>query len=197
MPTTLTVPPILQDEFETVQAVWATEADTRALDSLILAWAKYEKQARRLLTFLVLQAVGLDPAERTSARNAIRDNRTLMAGPCLKGIAQFAGISVAEFVGARYAELFPIIDTIRQHRNKLLHGQLTGEKLTTEDLEAHVHTVLAWMFALAEAGLQRFGSSGLERDTEALGCTQPVLFQNRPFASLAAFPGWLRSLSNP
>ena len=51
----LTIPPALQQEFATIEALWHSAAETRRVDSLLLSWVKYEKQLRRLFCFLVYQ----------------------------------------------------------------------------------------------------------------------------------------------
>jgi hypothetical protein len=51
----LVIPPALKQEFATIDALWASGAETRRVDSLLLSWIKYEKQLRRLFCFLVYQ----------------------------------------------------------------------------------------------------------------------------------------------
>lgn len=58
----LVIPERLTQEFATVHAVWQSEAATRGVDALLLSWIrlllswiKYEKQLRRLFSFLVFQ----------------------------------------------------------------------------------------------------------------------------------------------
>jgi len=70
--TALAIPAALKDEFATVEAIWGlTHASTRGLDALILTWVKYEKQTRRLFSFLVLQHFGEDSVAQAAVKRAI------------------------------------------------------------------------------------------------------------------------------
>ena len=48
----LIIPGKLKEEFATVEALWNTTAETKRVDCLVLSWVKYEKQLRRLFSFL-------------------------------------------------------------------------------------------------------------------------------------------------
>lgn len=190
------MPELLKEEFRTVQAVWRTSANTRMLDTFILTWVKYEKQARRLLTSLVFQVIGEDATELTAARRAIERNRYLYPPSCLRGVAQFADTTLDALIGEQHAPLEQRITRIqRRYRNKLLHGQLTGEQLNETQLHEHTLDVIAWMSALAEIGMAHFGCHGFERGSERFACRQDLRMANRPFSNAAEFEHWLTQLT--
>ena len=58
----LEIPPRLKKEFETLDRLWDCKAETRRVDALILSWVRFEKQLRRLFSFLVFQHPGFDGA---------------------------------------------------------------------------------------------------------------------------------------
>ena len=73
----LELPPSLQDEFATIAALWQCEGTTRRVDALLLAWIKYEKQLRRLFSFLVYQHPPLNQTTVESIVSALVANNRL------------------------------------------------------------------------------------------------------------------------
>lgn len=195
--TALIIPAALKDEFVTVEAIWELSASTRGLDALILTWVKYEKQTRKLFGYLVQQHFGPDTAAQAAVRATILANRQLNPKSHLAGIVSMAGNTEMDLIGAAHAQLAPEIERIHRLRNKLLHGQLTGQKLDAVRLEADVLYVIAWMSALADAGTREFGYNGLERNTKRLAALRPARIARYPFTSVADFETWLTNLTAP
>lgn len=194
--TALAIPDALKDEFTTVQAIWRlTHASTRGLDALILTWVKYEKQTRRLFSFLVQQHFGGDSAAQSAVQVAILANRKLNPKSHLDGIVRMAGSTESELIGPSHARLSPEIERIHQNRNKILHGQLTGKRLDVTRLEADVVHVMTWMAALAATGTREFGYDGLERNTARLARTRSARINPYPFTTAADFQTWLTALT--
>jgi hypothetical protein len=196
--TALAIPGTLKDEFATVEAIWGlTHASTRGVDALILTWVKYEKQTRRLFSFLVQQHFGQDSAAQAAVQAAILANRKLNPKSHLEGIVRMAGGTEADLIGPSHAQLSPEIERIHGNRNKILHGQLTGHKLDAARLEADVVHVIAWMAALAATGTREFGYDGLERNTARLARIRPRCINPYPFTTAADFDTWLSALTTP
>lgn len=107
------IPPALQAEFATVQALWAVPANTRAVDALILTWVKYEKQARRLFSFLIFQHPEFHGAAKDALLAAILRAERLYPHKLLWGIEAMAGRSMADLMGAPHAELSPHVRRIQ------------------------------------------------------------------------------------
>ena len=61
----LVIPEALKVEFATVETLWNSDVETRRVDALALSWIKYEKQLRRLFSFLA----SLSSSIRRSRRN--------------------------------------------------------------------------------------------------------------------------------
>jgi hypothetical protein len=73
----LVVPEALRDEFATVTALWESHAVTRRVDALALSWIKYEKQLRRLFSFLVFRYPKVTEEELDTVIAAFAENRDL------------------------------------------------------------------------------------------------------------------------
>ena len=106
-----------------------------------------------------------------------------------------AGGTEAELIGPSHAQLSPEMERIHRNRNKILHGQLTGQKLDVARLEADVEHVIEWMAALAATGMREFGYDGLERNTARLARIRPRRIFPYPFTTAADFETWLTELT--
>lgn len=69
-------------------------------------------------------------------------------------------------VGPDYEKSLNEIDRIKRHRNKILHGQLTKEELTSTQLSDEVETMRRWISLLAEKLWDEFGYDGLSNACE-------------------------------
>src|SRR5438105_5557197 len=73
----LTIPEALKTEFASVEAIWDTSGETRRVDALVLSWVKYEKQLRRLFSFLVFHHPKITASTLDAVMPAFRKNRNL------------------------------------------------------------------------------------------------------------------------
>lgn len=194
---TLIIPPTLATEFATVQALWQLEAKTRRVDAFILTWVKFEKQARRLFSFLILQNQAFDEPAREAVMAAIGADRNLDPRVMLAGIESLAGRTMEQLMGPAHARLRPALRRIQGYRNKIFHGQLTGQRLGSARLEADVAQMIEWIAALADVGAQEFGYDGLERNTGRLARLRPPQNIHHPFQTPAEFNTWLERIAAP
>jgi hypothetical protein len=192
---TFAIPAALKTEFATVEALWALPAETRNVDALILTWVKYEKQTRRLFSFLVLQNPDFDDAARQAVTAAIVGNDRLYPHHFLWGIEVLAGRTVHDLMGALHAELSSHVHRIQNYRNKIFHGQLTGQSLNGVQLKADTERLIAWIEALAVAGTRTFGYDGLERNTKQVADLRKPQNVRYPFRTTAEFEAWLTRLA--
>jgi hypothetical protein len=145
----LSIPPALKTEFATVEAVWSSEAETRRVDALVLSWVKYEKQLRRLLTFFVYQHNAITRTTLGNVISAFADNRNINPETCISGIKALGVSPLPMFMGPSYTNLWPEIVRIKKYRNKIMHGQATGQNIQSYRLEKDVQHIVAWVSALA------------------------------------------------
>ena len=161
----LNIPAKLETEFSTVKALWESSAQTRRTDALVLAWAKHEKQLRRMFCFLVFQHPRISESVIDGVISVLADNRQLNPDIFIRGIEELGVPSVAAILGDNHVRLWPEMQKIKKIRNKLAHGQVTGCNIQSVQLERHVRTVVEWISCLADAGDTNFGYDGLQRNT--------------------------------
>jgi hypothetical protein len=126
----LMLPPALKVEFATLEAIWNSTGQTKRVDALVLAWVKYEKQLRRLVCFLVFQHPKIDADDINQIIATMAQQRNLYPETFIKGIGELGLTTVPQLLGAQYDALWSQISRIKNCRNKLVHGQITGKKLT-------------------------------------------------------------------
>jgi hypothetical protein len=193
----LLLPETLHKEFETVQAVIRSDGSSKRVDALLLTWVKYEKQLRRLFCFLVFQHASVDKENLEDMVEAISGNNRLYPETFQKGINQLNNGNVADLVGDRYSKLSAELTRIRAYRNKLMHGQITGQRISSRTLERDVHILVDWIAALAAGASQRFGYDGISRNTyRAAKESSKIAISSYPFTNSDEFKIWLTTLTH-
>jgi hypothetical protein len=192
----LAIPQALSAEFATVQAVWGCGGATRRVDALLLSWAKYEKQLRRLFCFLVFQHPKITEKTVDDMVAVLADNNRLYADTFERAIETLKVAPLAELVGDSYETLKGEMRRIKSYRNKLMHGQITGKKITALEIERDVHFLIQWISTLANGAQVKFGYDGIGRNTyRAAKANGEVAVEEFPFQSAAEFKEWLRALA--
>ena len=103
--------------------------------------------------------------------------------------------SVPELVGPQYAQLATEVTRIKRYRNKLMHGQATGQSIQSVQLERDVKHLIAWIEALAVGTDAEFGYNGLRRNTFREAKAGPsIAVAKFPFTTNADFATWLRGI---
>jgi hypothetical protein len=191
----LDIPAPLRQEFATVEALWQSMADTRRVDSLILCWVKYEKQLRRLFSFLVYQHPNVTEANITAVVDAFAKHGQLYPDTFIGAIKALGVTPVPALVGERHAELAAELARIKKYRNKLIHGQVTGQSIQSGQLERDVKYVVQWVAALAAGAGAAFGYDGLKRNTyRSAKASVNIAVSAFPFKNAAEFKAWLNGL---
>lgn len=104
--------------------------------------------------------------------------------------------SVPKLLGSHYAELSGHIGRIQKYRNKLVHGQVTGQSIKSRQLERDVLWIMAWVSCLATEAEKEFGYDGLKRKTyRSAKATSKIAVAEFPFDSPVEFKTWLSSLT--
>ncbi len=192
---TLVIPSPLKQEFATVEALWQSTASTRGVDSLVLSWIKYEKQLRRIFCFLVFQHPDITSDTITSAVTDLSQHNRIYAETFIRGIAALGVPPIPVLVGADHAKLDIQLKRIKKYRNKIVHGQVTGQNITSRQLEQDVQHIVRWVTALARGADLSFGYDGLRRNTFlAAKANKRIAVANFPFSSPVSFGKWLRTL---
>jgi hypothetical protein len=151
-------------EFETVDLLANSSAETRGVDAFSLSLIKAERQLRRLFTFGAYQFPCFGAADIPQLREALGSERVYFEG-FERGFNNLFPRTVEHLVGRDYARLRSRIDEAIDYRNKIFHGQLTPQRLTRGELLAFVTDIRMWCEALATAAGIEFGYDGFGRDS--------------------------------
>lgn len=84
--TAIKLPVVCKQEFATVELLLRSNTKTRTVDALILSLAKYEKQLRKLLCFLLFQNPAVTNASFHSFNKVIFDKKNLFPDNTIKAI---------------------------------------------------------------------------------------------------------------
>lgn len=186
----------LVQEFATVDALWNSNGSTRRVDALLLCWVKYEKQLRRLFCFLVFQHPHINEKTVEQVVSVLVENNDLYPETFIKGIAALKVTSVEELLGASYQGLQPDMKRIKAYRNKLMHGQVTGKKISSRQIERDVGVLIHWVSALAAGAEAKFGYDGIRRNTyRSAKASATIAVDHFPFSNATEFRAWLRELA--
>lgn len=152
-------------EFETVDLILASHAETRGVDAFALSLIKCERQLRRLVTHVVFQYPCFDCADVLALRSSLSDNRRVYFDGFIRGFDAIYPRSIQDLVGQGYDRLRTRLDEAIDNRNKIFHGQLTSKELTREELFEYVSHIRYWCKALADAAFTEIGYDGFARDS--------------------------------
>lgn len=191
----LTVPDVLKEEFATVEALWQCTGRTRRVDALLISWVKYEKQLRRLFSFFVFQHEKITEQTLDEVIYAFVASSNLYPETFIEGIQALGVTPIPKLLGEQHAGLWAEITRIKKYRNKIMHGQQTGQSITSIQLERDVIHIMRWMSALADAANTAYGYDGLRRGAYRIAkSTADIPVQKYPFANVKQLEAWLKTL---
>lgn len=183
-------------EFETVDAVLASGATTRRTDALVLSWVKVEKQLRRLFSFLVYQNPAFSKSDQIALVKVFVANRRLYWESFIRCIDAHGPVTVRQLIGAEYDQCIKGLERIRDYRNKILHGQISGQNITSGQLEKDMHFLRRWIEQLASAAQASLGYDGIGRNTfhkaKEKGSNPRRQY---PFSTVKDFEKWLKGIA--
>ncbi|MEP3918464.1 MULTISPECIES: hypothetical protein [Paracoccaceae] len=146
----------------------SSDAETRAVDAFTISWVKLEKQLRRLTSNLIFQHSAFDEGEsahKSAIRAAILKKKSANHDRFIGAFYRLATCSVKELIGNEYTALKRDTNKALQYRNKILHGQQTGQSLKRSDLEASISSMRRWCELLAVQAHNRIGYDGFSRSS--------------------------------
>lgn len=191
----LTIPHALKEEFATVEALWQSTGRTRRVDALVISWVKYEKQLRRLFSFFVFQHEKITEATLDGVVSAFVSNNNLYPETFIRAIEALGITPVPKLLGKDHASLWAEITRIKKYRNKIMHGQLTGQSISSIQLERDVIHIINWMSALAESADAAYGYEGLRRGAYRIAkSTAKIPVQMYPFGNATQLAAWLKTI---
>lgn len=158
----------IEQEFETVDLILKSGARTKNVDAFCLTWIKFERQLRKLTGNILYQATAF-PASDRMAKEAMR--AALLAKSNIKhdhfigGIRKLTGHTMKDIIGDKHKELRKAVNQAYVFRNKIIHGQQTGQNLDGSLLASSQSDLREWCEILAKEGMARFGYDGFGRDS--------------------------------
>lgn len=155
----------VQAEFETVDLLLASSAETRAVDAFALAWIKAERQVRKLFTYLIYQFRSYGPDDVAALRATLAGSRAVYFEGFLRAIDVLYPKSLEVLVGVEYVIRRKQLEEVIGYRNKVLHGQITLRSLSRDDLYEIVGVIRRWCDLLAIAAAREFGYDGFARNS--------------------------------
>jgi hypothetical protein len=152
-------------EFETVDIILRSTAETRGVDAFALSLIKAERQIRKLFTHLVYQYPCFGPIDIPILRETLASSRRVYSEGFVRGFDALYPRSISNLIGARYEELRTWINEAIEYRKKIFHGQLTTRNLSREELLSYVAQIGEWCKMLATEALSEFGYDGFVRNS--------------------------------
>ena len=155
----------VDDEFATVDLVLNSNAATLGVDAFALSLIKAEKQARRLLTYLVYQHSWCTVKMIPELKNALEASKRVYFDGVLRGWNALFPQSVEDLVGGDYSRLKARLDEAKGYRDKIFHGQLTSKGLSRAQLVSLAKDIRAWCVAFGQGAQAAVGYDGCGRDS--------------------------------
>jgi hypothetical protein len=148
------------EEFRTVDLVLNSGAGTRGVDAFALALIKSERQMRRLVTHLVFQSPALTVRDIPRLIKTLASSRRVYFDGVVAGFDAVSPAPVVQLVGPEHDRLRQRLKELGRYRNKIFHGQLSGEGLGTDELLAGIDDIKLWCRLLGESSTREFGYDG-------------------------------------
>jgi hypothetical protein len=175
--------------------VLCSGAETRGVDAFALSLIKAEKQARRLVTYLVYQLPWCGQTTVADLKKALENSTKVYFKGLVAGWDALYPRSVAQLVGPDYTHLRARLDAATKHRNKIFHGQLTARGLSRSVLLSFVTDMRAWCDALGSGALGEVGYDGCGRNSFRKAGNAAALcatYKMQP-ASIAAYRQFIKT----
>lgn len=154
-----------ESEFKSVDLLLESECQSRGVDGFCLAWIKLERQLRKLTANLIYQASDIKVADAGKIREAFYGHGSLDYTSFIGAIHHLSGVSVSELIGDHYRPLKKEIGVCYRNRQKIFHGQQTGQSLDREALLARIASIREWCRLLSVGAADRFGYDGFAGST--------------------------------
>lgn len=163
------------EEFSTIDLLIGSDCDSRGVDAFCLAWIKYERQLRKLTAYLVFQASNISLADSEKVRAAFKSNKGISHVDTRGAMYRLTGESAKSLIGQRYEYLDRSIDQSYRAREKIFHGQQTGDSLSRAKLLTMVRDIHEWCSLLSNSSDAAFGYDGFSGSTSLFKSGRPDL----------------------
>lgn len=189
------------NEFETVDQILSGYAVTRRTDAFILTWVKMEKQLRRLFTFFAFQNSAFNYGDIDAFIEMIVKNNHLYFYSFQKLIEKLLNIDfenilnkdLTKHMKQDYQAFYKDVQRIKKYRNKIMHGQITGQKLQSKQIEKDINLLRDWIIIVGNHFQKKYGYDGLGRNTFSMAKNiTPKTIINYPFDTISKLEQWIK-----
>jgi len=141
-----------EDDFATIGMLVESKTRTGRTDAFIVAYAKQEKQVRRIFTYMIYQYPVFNLGNFKEIVDCVVSKRYLDFDNFIKGFDALYPKSFETVVGSALYTSFVNVDfpRIKDFRNKIIHGQPTGQSLDLDDLKHEIEIIKNWCLQVAE-----------------------------------------------
>jgi len=181
----------LAREFENIDILLRNRTKTTGIDCFSLSVIKMERQMRRLFTYSIFQFPCFKYRHIPALIDALVDENSTYFGGFRRGFEMIHPRSVRDLVGPDYLALWPVIEKAILQRNKIFHGQLTPDRLSTAQLLAIVESIRGWCGKLGEGSNAYFGYSGFDYSFRKAADRGFVAGYRVPISSVADYKDFL------
>jgi hypothetical protein len=152
-----------QEEFATIEILINSDTKTGRTDTFIVAFTKLEKLARRIFAYMIYQYPAFNLSHYKEILAVIASKNFLDFDNFIKGFDAIYPKSFESIIGSALYTSFMKTDfpRIKNFRNKIFHGQPTGESLSADDLKTEIEILQNWCLRLAESMMAEIYYDGL------------------------------------
>lgn len=158
-------PNSFMDEFKSVEILLKSPYPTGRTDAFVIAWVKSERQVRRIFSYLIYQFPVIERKDVPSIIQAITARDNLYFNDFIKGFNSLYPKTYKDIVGASYDDLKAELVRINKFRNKIFHGQPTGQSLSAKQLCDEIEKIQNWCFKVANKMQNEIGYDGFSRNS--------------------------------
>ena len=181
------------EEFQTVDMLINSTAETRGVDAFALTLIKAERQIRKLFTYLVFQFPSFNETDVSGLRSTLTQNRNVYFSGFVQGIDALYSRSVQDIIGQEYVTLLDELHRAIDYRNKIFHGQLTTARLSRGDLLQIVKSNRRWCEILAGEAMKEFGYDGFGRPSFKKSSTDVLQNYKTTISTLDEYRDFIRN----
>jgi hypothetical protein len=155
-----------EQDFRTVECLRSSGTPTAFVDAYCICLIKAERQMRRIFTHVVFQSPAFGLKDIDSLIAALSNNDSVFLRGVIRGFNALFSLTLSEIYGTtEYAADFDALKQSKRLRNKLFHGQLSGDALSAHDLDHRIKAIMHWCSQLAVRSQAALGYDGFARDS--------------------------------
>jgi hypothetical protein len=185
------------EEFSTIDLIVGSGSATLGVDSFALAVLKAERQIRRIFTHIVYQSDAFNEGSVSSLITILARNRKLYFRHFQIGIYELSGIPISEIIVDHHDRLHQLMIRADRVRNKIFHGQLTGQSLSRDELLEFVVGIKEWCAQLSAGAKKQICYDGFSSPSYHKSINAAVAKQvSEKITSLKSYKTYLIDLAH-